>query len=371
MMLTRIQPAAVLIFTLCSLAQVQNDQTAQVSVVIANADSSNAVIAVPPETSWTATLSLSANNPKYRRSNDDLAMWVRTQSGINGLQGPNLQPWRVVIAYDEFDEDGDNVNSGIFEELWAGPKSYRRRYTSDKLNQTDYVTEHGLFRVGDQRWPGRVEQQVRNEIVDPFYYAATLNGLHTRTLERAFGPHILDCVALESDMINSSPTQYCFGHGDSALRYVRGEGWLQTAYNDIVSFQGRDIAREVDVTDAGKPHLKLKVQALELLSSVDPKDLQPPAEAVNLQGKRLSGVSPRTLHVESPRWPSALREQHFTVAVELVIGKDGHVLSAQAVSGPAAAFSAAESTARKWLFQPYLVGGEPAEVETTIMMSKN
>src|SRR6185312_15218995 len=121
MMLTRIQPAAVLIFTLCSLAQVQNDQTAQVSVVIANADSSNAVIAVPPETSWTATLSLSANNPKYRRSNDDLAMWVRTQSGINGLQGPNLQPWRVVIAYDEFDKDGDNVNSGIFEELWAGP----------------------------------------------------------------------------------------------------------------------------------------------------------------------------------------------------------------------------------------------------------
>jgi hypothetical protein len=315
-------------------------------------------------------LSLSANNIR-NRNGEDLTEWIRTQSHTNGLQDADLQPWHIVIAYDEFDEDGDNVNSGLFEELWAGPAKYKRRYASDKLKQTDYVNEQGLFRVGDQQWPRPVELQVRNEVVDPFYYAATLNGFHTRNLERTFGAQVLDCVLLQSDMIGSSPTQYCFGHGNSALRYTRGSGWFQTAYNDLVSFQGRNVAREVNVTDGGKPHLKLTVQTLETISEVDPKDLLPPPDATNLRGKRLSGVSLTTLQIEYPKWPATMREQHFSVTVALVIGKDGHVIDVRATDGPSAAFPAAETAARKWVFRPYLVAGEPAEVETKIMLSCN
>jgi hypothetical protein len=29
-----------------------------------------------------------------------------------------LQPWHLVLTYDEFDEDGDNVNSGVYDEVW-------------------------------------------------------------------------------------------------------------------------------------------------------------------------------------------------------------------------------------------------------------
>jgi len=43
-------------------------------------------------------------------------------------------------SYDQFDEDGDNIHSGVDEEFWAGPKKYRRIYKSDNLNQTDYAT---------------------------------------------------------------------------------------------------------------------------------------------------------------------------------------------------------------------------------------
>jgi hypothetical protein len=53
-----------------------------------------------------------------------------------------------------------------------------------------------------------------------------------------------------------------------------------------------------------------------------------------------------------------------------VIGKDGRVIEAKAISGPKEAYKAAESAARKWVFPPYLVAGQPAEVEKKIVFSK-
>jgi outer membrane biosynthesis protein TonB len=59
------------------------------------------------------------------------------------------------------------------------------------------------------------------------------------------------------------------------------------------------------------------------------------------------------------------------VEVQIVIGTDGHVVSAQAVTGPSKAYKAAEDTVRKWIFQPYLVLGEPVEVESKVQLQNN
>jgi hypothetical protein len=127
----------------------------------------------------------------------------------------------------------------------------------------------------------------------------------------------------------------------------------------------------VEVTDGGKPHLKLHVSTLEIISNVDEKEFTPPDDATILGAKRLSGVSPTLMHQKYPEWPSALRDQHFSVTVEIIIGKDGHVVTAHAVSGPSKAYKAAENAARGWIFQPYLILDQPAEVETTIMLNHN
>ena len=77
------------------------------------------------------------------------------------------------------------------------------------------------------------------------------------------------------------------------------------------------------------------------------------------------------MHQKYPEWPSALRDQHFSVTVKIVIGKDGHVVTAHAVSGPSNGYKAAENAAREWIFQPYLVLDQPAEVETQIILNHN
>jgi hypothetical protein len=139
-----------------------------------------------------------------------------------------------------------------------------------------------------------------------------------------------------------------------------------------VSFQGRNLAQEVDVTDGGKPYLKLRVQTIELISRLDDADFTPPQDAVGLLGDRISGVHPEQISVASlPQWPSWLRTEHFKVMVEFVIGKDGHVINAHAVSGPPEAYKACENEARKLVFKPYLVLDKPVEVEQKIMFSNN
>ena len=340
------------------------------TLVVATGTKSDSVIAVPPATSQR----FNPRDKKKVAESDavDLPRWLSKQEALNGLQSTDLPPWHIVVTYDQFDNDGDNIHSGTYEEYWVGPKKYKRMYKSDNFNQTDYATDKGLYRYGDQKWPDRAQSQVRAEIIVPFSYAAALEGLHGRNAERTFSGYKLQCVLIERDPPVSDPTQYCFEPGGSVLRYNRGWGWFQTVYNRIVPFQGRNLAQEVDVTDGGKPYLKLRVETIELLSHIDDTSFLPPPDAVGPLGDRVSGVLPEPIDTSSfPQWPPSLRAQHFTVTVEIVIGKDGHVVSAHAVSGPPEGYKACEDAVRKWVFKPYLMLDKPVEVEQKVGCGNN
>ena len=339
------------------------------TIVVAAVPPSDSVIAVPPATS--VTVSLSTKNGASGAEGVDLRRWLNEESALNGLQSSNLQPWHIVVTYDQVDEDGDNVHSGTFEEYWAGPQRFKRIYKSDDFNQTDYATDNGLFRSGDQSWPNRAQSQVRAEVLDPFSYATTLEDVRARNLERTFSGYKLECVAIERSAGISDPTQYCFEPDSHILRYSRGFGWFQTVYNRIISFQGRYLAQDVDVTDGGKPYLKLRVQTIELISRVDHGLFHPSSDAIGPLGDRVSGVSQMPMKTTFPQWPTSLRGRHFTVTVEIVIGKDGHVISAHGVSGPPEGYKACENAVRKWIFPPYLVLNRPVEVEQKVQCSNN
>ncbi|MGA3130164.1 MAG: energy transducer TonB [Terracidiphilus sp.] len=301
----------------------------------------------------------------------NLQAWLDARRHENGLSSADLQPWHVVITYDQFDEDGDNVHSGVVEEFWGDPQRSRINFKSDELAQTDFTTERGLYRAGDQRWQKRNESEVRLAVIDPFANAAILQGLHFARIERTFGDHMLGCDVFDrTSGGTNSPNQYCYDKKDSALRYVRGPGWWQIAYNDVVSFQGRFVARNVEVTDGGHPFLKLRVTKLEQLDHLDENEFSPTADAVNLSGARVSGVAMTPLKTVPIDISAVSGLQKFEVVVQIVIGEDGKVIEVKAISGPKEAYKAAESAARKWVYLPFLVAGQPAEVETKITFSK-
>ena len=55
-----------------------------------------------------------------------------------------------------------------------------------------------------------------------------------------------------------------------------------------------------------------------------------------------------------------------TVVLQAVIAKDGLLKSIRVVSGPPILQQAAIDAVKQWKYQPYLLGGEPVEVETTL-----
>ena len=228
-----------------------------------------------------------------------MASWFGKGAAQNGLQSPNKPPWHILVTYDQFDEDGDNLHSGTLEEYWAGPGKYKRIYKSHDFNQTDYATEKGLYRSGDQRWANRAQKKVREEVIAPFDYTLWAQDFSMRVEERVFNGNKLQCTISETKMTISDPTQYCFEPSSFILRYARGDGWFQTVYNKIETFQGRNLARKC-VTDGGKPYLKLRVTSAELLSHADEAVYLPPSGASPL-GDRVSGVQIRPISMSPPQ----------------------------------------------------------------------
>lgn len=72
-----------------------------------------------------------------------------------------------------------------------------------------------------------------------------------------------------------------------------------------------------------------------------------------------------------PKYPADAKKAHISGAVVLkaVIGKDGSVQRLQVVSGPKELQASALDAVRQWIYKPYLLNGDPTEVETTITVN--
>jgi len=67
-------------------------------------------------------------------------------------------------------------------------------------------------------------------------------------------------------------------------------------------------------------------------------------------------------------YPADARKQNLqgVVALDIVVGRDGSVVSMRPLNGPEVLAQAAMDALRWWRFEPYRINGEPAAVETTV-----
>jgi TonB family protein len=74
------------------------------------------------------------------------------------------------------------------------------------------------------------------------------------------------------------------------------------------------------------------------------------------------------VHRVEPTYPAEARKANLQgiIALDIVVGRDGSVVSMHALNGPDILARAAMDALRWWKFEPYRVNGEPAVVETTV-----
>lgn len=108
-------------------------------------------------------------------------------------------------------------------------------------------------------------------------------------------------------------------------------------------------------------------------SYVVPELSKPPAPKPTLQRVRVSqGVTTGLLisRVE-PDYPIVAHEARVqgTVVLNAVIGKDGRVERLQLASGNPLLVQAAIDAVRQWRYKPFLLNGQPVEIETTVTVN--
>jgi TonB family protein len=293
---------------------------------------------------------------------------------LNGLNGPNLQPWHIKASYQAFDLKGKPQDSGTYEEFWISDRKYRRSYTSKGFTQTDVATGTGLFRSGNQNWPEYLEEGVRRELTQPIP-ELNLRNFDLIKKKRSVGPVKLICITLTSEKMFADPALYCFAQDQPALRIDSSvEGMFQTVFDSIVLFQGHFVAKDIRIEYERKPRLVVHVETIEAISAVDDSDFVPPSDATEIPRDKitLSQATVQAFRVLSvpPIYPAVARADHIqgTVVVQTTIGRDGTVIAAQAVSGPSALQQPSVDSVRGWKFRPFLILGKPVEVETQLQI---
>jgi len=203
----------------------------------------------------------------------------------------------------------------------------------------------------------------------PFYaFRADKPQLRIDKTATMFSTGKLPCVVLNSTgplILLPAPTA-CFQPETVMLRYLRANLAEEVSYSSIVQFQGHYVAKEIAITRAGKPVLKIHVDELEEITKVGDAFFTPPAGATPLAGRI---TMPSALFMDeyavsapSPNYP---RGSSGKVTVKVVVGTDGRVVEASAEDGPENLRTAVLKAVRKYQFRPYFILDQPVEVEFT------
>jgi hypothetical protein len=303
---------------------------------------------------------------------------------MNGLQNVGTQPLHIKATYQLLDDKGGVKETGTFEELYVSARRYKLAYHSPSFNQTEYSTDAGVFRIGDQKNPNTLLTAAHDGLFPKFPSADELSKSRHGFVDRQAGDAQLKCVTLENQ--KSAPPAphfavYCFDRSAPTLRVVETHhGADMTFYNDVSLVLGTYVGREAVFSELGKPQVQIRLDSLGALPQGN-QTIEPPADAIKVSQEILKPTAPKVVR---PVWPEyavypivGARPELASGAnprllgkmtISLVVGKNGRVVDVITPSGSSAIVQPAVDAARKWLFQPAMLDGHPVEVMVNIEM---
>jgi TonB family protein len=294
---------------------------------------------------------------------------------VNGLTGADIRPWHLKVSFQWMDENGSVKDQGTIEEWWAAPQKKRTTYNLTGISQTIYETEQGRFRSGSAEGVPQLIVEAQSAIASPLPSLEYLQHQTIEELEQDSGSTKLLCLTVKIPRVpNAVATRfgpsYCIDVDKPILR-VTAAGLSQTIDNKIGIFQGRYVPQEIKITRSGKTLLTAHLDTLEVLRTVEDADFVPPSDAVSAPRKIAisSGVATGLLVKEvRPVYPMMAKASgtQGTVVLQVRISKDGSVSEPRVISGPLVLQQAAIDAVKQWVYKPYILNGEPVDVDTTI-----
>ena len=296
---------------------------------------------------------------------------IQALRDANGLSLQPSVPWHLQLSWDQFDSDGDNVHSGAIEEFYAGPKRYRIVFKGDSFSETEIAITSGLHLSTPGDWPPIPALEALEFVTTPLRrFDNELGGVRLQNSTKQFTSATLPCIkAIPDGYIEISSPAYCFGPGNLQLRFAATPALDAIIYNNLVTFQNRFIGQQISASVGGRKVLEVRVDRLEALPNPDESLFVPDPGQLPISGR--IKIPSSLLVVEKRGEMEITPGQQGKATVQFTVGKDGRVISAQAISGPPDIQKVAIRAIRQYRFRPFLILDQPIEVEGTMEFSVN
>ena len=302
---------------------------------------------------------------------------------VNSIDDAEMKPWHLKLSFQLFDAKGKPAETGMIEEWWSASSMHKTVYTSPSYTSTEVQTKDGLYRSKGTTSVPTLLQLALQQVVHPMPTERDIADSKPDLRKEDVGKTPMDCIMLSQPIKNVAypplglfPT-YCFDRDKDSLRVSYDFGSQLRARNKLGTFQQRTVA--VDQTTLQNSTTEITAH-VDTLQSIVPNesDFAPSADLEEIRMNQAtvgSGVmAALKIGGVNPSYPATSKGNHVSgpVILKARIGSDGHIHSLRVISTPDADLAIASLAAvRQWTYKPYLLNGEPAEVETQITVNFN
>ncbi len=295
---------------------------------------------------------------------------------------PPLKPWHLKATYQIYDEHGKPSEQGTYERWWASSKVYRDTWSRPNATLSDWYTADGnhLSLVKGERL-NYFESALPSSLFSPLSDLSALEPekSHLTRKDASAGGVKFPCISMApapNSPLHFPSLTYCLDPNHLVLRTIVSSDQIAAQFNNIVKIQGRYLAREISISLTGQKLFTVMVTDMNGMDASDPM-LVPPPNATQMGSASFTHTAMEVpdvkegslINKQQPIYPIEAKQQHEAgiVLLQVFIGKDGKVHDLRVLASPADPLAAAAKEAvSHWEYKPYLLNGEPVEVDTLI-----
>jgi TonB family protein len=298
--------------------------------------------------------------------------------GLYSLDTVYEKPWHLKMNITVLSDQGQNPQQGTVE-VWNTGRNRRVTFDFGTAKLTRLTTDGDSYRsTTDNEVPYRAMELLERELsMGPS--SADLQHDFAGLQMHKFGKLKLECIMLTPTAqmkdvpLGLFPT-YCLQPGSDRLVVSYDVGDEVTMIQREGTFLGRAVPTMLQIAEN-----KVLVATAEvtLLTTYEPQpddfvpaaDMKKGSDIARLSGSVIAGSR---LTFVQPIYPESAKINHLsgTVTLHALIDRGGHIRSLRPVNTSDPDFiTAAIAAVRQWTYRPYLLNGEPTEVDTTITVN--
>ena len=312
----------------------------------------------------------------------DLSARLQRATALTSLNAIDQKPWHLKLDVTVFDDAGKNPRHGTIE-VWRSGEDTRETgiFGADTYTRLQHGEEVYWGSTGSAL-PYRVSE-ILQQVLHPGPTRDDLSS-STPTLHKVkLGKVPVDCIMLTQTVkgvdklpLGLYPTFCLKADGDQIL-VTYNFGSRTVVIRSFGNFLDHVIPMQMEIQDQSVVVATSKIDALstykpQLDEFVPAPEMQrATANIARIPGGVLAG---NIITKVQPVYPATARADHIggTVVLHAIIGSDGHVYALRPISSPYPDLTiSALAAVRQWTYKPYLLNGNPVEVDTTITVNYN